>query len=136
MLTTRAKPADPTLAWALLHRLEPLASKDDWPYLKLDSQIAVASVLSRAGLVDSARHLLDASQGNMDVDPAQDLLFTEAFVRAYLGDQKDKDKAIQLLQRYIAGHPERRGDLAKDYQWWFRPLRDDPRYQQLAGSAH
>jgi serine/threonine-protein kinase len=135
MLTTRAKPPDPALAWKLAGALEAQTPKSDLAFQKLDDQIAVAAVLSRGGLVDSARHLLDRSQGNMDVDPAQDLLYSEAFVRANLGDQKDKDKAIQLLQRYIAGHPERREDLAKDYQWWFRPLRDDPRYQQLAGGA-
>jgi len=135
MLTTKAKPADPALAWNLVRQLEAHSAKDDWPFLKLDSQIAVAAVLARAGRVDSARSLLDHSQGNMEVDPAQDLLYTEAFVWALLAEKADKDKAFQLLQRYIAGHPERRADLAKDYLWWFRPLRDDPRYQQLAGNG-
>jgi len=131
----KAKPADPALAWNLVRQLEAHSAKDDWPFLKLDSQIAVAAVLARAGRVDSARSLLDHSQGNMEVDPAQDLLYTEAFVWALLAEKADKDKAFQLLQRYIAGHPERRADLAKDYLWWFRPLRDDPRYQQLAGNG-
>ena len=68
----------------------------------------------------------------MEVDPAQDLLYGEAFVFTLLGD---KDRAFELLKRYVAGHEERRADLAKDYQWWFRDLRSDPRYQQLAGSS-
>jgi eukaryotic-like serine/threonine-protein kinase len=133
MLTTKAKPADVTRAWQLVHDLEALVPKEDWPFRKLDAQIAVAAVLARAGSVDSAQHLLDRSQGNLDVDPAQDLLYSEAFVRTLLGE---KDKALRLLQRYVAGHAERRADLAKDYQWWFRDLRSDPRYQQLAGTTH
>jgi serine/threonine-protein kinase len=132
MLTTKAKTADPGLAWRLLEQLEGLTPKEDWPFQKLDSQITVAAVLARAGLVDSARRVLDRSQGNPEVDPAQDLLYGEAFVRTLLGE---KTKAIDLLKRYVAGHNERRADLAKDYLWWFRDLRNDPRYQALTAGA-
>jgi serine/threonine-protein kinase len=123
---------DAGLAWQLYGHLEGITPKDQWDFVKLDARIAVAAVLARARLVDSARHVLERSQGNMDVDPAQDLLYGEAFVFTLLGD---KDKAFELLKRYVAGHEERRADLAKDYQWWFRDLRSDPRYQQLAGGA-
>jgi eukaryotic-like serine/threonine-protein kinase len=119
-------------AWRLLGRLEALTPKEQWPFSKLDAQIAVAAVLARAGRVDSARHVLDRSQGNGDVDPTGDLLYSEAFVRTIL---KDKDRAFELLKRYIAGNEERRAALAKDYQWWFQDLRSDPRYQQLIGST-
>jgi serine/threonine-protein kinase len=123
---------DPTAAWRLVEQLQDLTPKDQWPFNQLDAQIAVAAVLARAGLADSARHVLDRSQGNSDVDPTQDLLYTQAFVRTILGD---KDRAFELLKRYIAGNDERRTGLAEDYQWWFRDLRSDPRYQQLIGSA-
>ena len=132
MLTTSAKPPDPGFAWRLLGQLQGLTSKDDWAYTKLDAQIAVAAVLARAKLVDSARHVLDRSQATPELDPAQDLLYGEAFVRTLLGD---KTRAIDLLKRYVAGHNERRTDLAKDYQWWFRDLRSDPRYQALTAGA-
>ncbi len=131
MLTTKAKSPDAGQAWRLLGQLEGLTPREDWPFRKRDGQIAVAAVLARAGLVDSARHVLDRSQGNPDIDPAQDLLYGEAFVRTLLGD---KTKAIDLLKRYVAGHTERRADLAKDYQWWFRDLRGDPRFQALTGA--
>jgi hypothetical protein len=124
---------DPAYAWRLMGQLQGVTPKDQWAFTRLDAQIAVAAVLARANLVDSARHVLARSQGNMDVDPAQDLLYSEAFVRTILGD---KDRAFELLKRYIAGHEERRADLAQDYQWWFRDLRSDPRYQQLTGGAH
>ena len=123
---------DPGLAWRLFGQLEGVTPKDQWDFVKLDAQIAVAAVLARAKFVDSARQVLERSKGNMDVDPAQDLLYGEAFVFTLLGD---KDRAFELLKRYVAGHEERRADLAKDYQWWFRDLRSDPRYQQLAGSS-
>ena len=132
LLTMQAVPARVDSAWAMFGELQKRTSSEDWPLEKLDGQIAVAAVLARAGLVDSARHLLDRSQGNSEIDPAQDLLYREAFVRTLL---HDNDKALQLLRRYLAGHEERRADLAKDYQWWFRDLRSDPRYQQLAGTA-
>jgi len=92
----------------------------------------VAAVLARAGFVDSSRHLLAKSRGTPSLDPAQDLLYDEAFVRTLLGD---KDEALRLLKLYVAGHDERRADLAKDYQWWFRDLRGDPRYQALTGAG-
>jgi serine/threonine-protein kinase len=132
MLTTKTKPPDPAQAWRFLGQLEGLTPQEEWPFRKLDMQIAVAAVLARAGLVDSARHVLDRSQGNPDIDPAQDLLYGEAFVRTLLGE---KTKAIDLLKRYVAGHNERRADLAKDYLWWFRDLRSDPRYQALTAGV-
>jgi serine/threonine-protein kinase len=132
MLTTKAKPADVALAWRLVRELEGLVPKEDWAFRRLDAQIAVAAVLARDSLADSARHLLDRSKGNPEIDPAQDLLYGEAFVRTLLGE---KSKALDLLTRYVSGHNERRADLAKDYLWWFRDLRNDPRYQQLAGGA-
>ncbi len=132
LLTMQAVPARVDSAWEFFGQLRKLTSPEDWPLEQLDGQITVAAVLARAGAVDSARHLLDRSQGNPQIDPAQDLLFREAFVRTLL---HDNDRALELLRRYLAGHEERRADLAKDYQWWFRNLRSDPRYQQLVGTA-
>ncbi|HEY6925462.1 MAG TPA: serine/threonine-protein kinase, partial [Steroidobacteraceae bacterium] len=132
LLTMQAVPARVDSAWEFFAELRKVTSPEDWPLERLDGQITVAAVLARAGLVDSARHLLDRSQGNSQIDPAQDLLFREAFVRTLL---HDNDRALELLRRYLAGHEERRADLAKDYQWWFRNLRSDPRYRQLAGTA-
>ena len=128
MLTTRAKSPDVAEAWRLFEELHRLTAADDWAFEHLDAQIAIAAVLTRAGLVDSARHLLSRSRGTPDIDPAQDLLYSEAFARTLLGD---KDEALRLLKQYIAGHEERRAELAKDYLWWFRDLRGDPRYQAL-----
>lgn len=132
MLTTKAKEPDVAAAWGLVDEVKRLTPPDDWAYQRLDAQIAVAGVLARAHLADSARHLLVASRGNPEIDPARDLLYSSAFVRTMLGDHEE---ALQLLREFIAANPERRAELAKDYQWWFRDLRRDPRYQQLAGTG-
>jgi hypothetical protein len=94
-------------------------------------QIAVAAVIKRAGFADSARRVLARSRGAPDIDPSRDLSYNEAFVRTLLGD---KAEAIRLLKQYVAANPERRADLATDDTWWFRDLRNDPRYQELAGT--
>jgi len=131
MLTTRVTPANPVIvdsAWRLVEEIQKRTSPEDRQLSKLTAQMAVAAVLARAGLVDSARHLAVQSRASTEVDQAQDLLYFEAFVRTLLGD---KDEALKLLQRYLAGNEERRADVAGDYQWWFRDLRTDPRWQQL-----
>ena len=54
------------------------------------------------------------------------------FARTVLGEH---DEAFALLREYLAANPRHRADLAKDYQWWFRDLRTDPRCQQLVAGA-
>jgi serine/threonine-protein kinase len=132
LLTTRAEPPNVGSAWRLLGELERLTPAPEWAYEKLESQITVAGVLARAGFADSARRLLARSRAGSDLDPTGDLRYYEAFVRTLLGE---RDDALRLLKEYVATNPERRADLAKDYQWWFRDLRSDPRYRELAGIA-
>ncbi len=130
LMTSQAEAPDVAKAWQLVGRLGELTPAQRWEFGKLKAQMAVAAVLARDRSVDSARRVLTRSRGNATLDPAQELLYLEAFVRTLLGD---RDDALQLLKRYVAANPERRVDLAKDSQWWFRDLRSDPRYRQLAG---
>ena len=133
LMTSQAEAPDVAKAWQLVDQLGELTPAQRWEFGKLKAQMAVAAVLARDRSVDSARRVLTRSRGNPKLDPAQELLYLEAFVRTLLGD---RDDALQLLKRYVAANPERRVDLAKDSQWWFRELRNDPRYRQLAGTAH
>ena len=112
--------------------LEPLTPPQQWRVERLKAQIAIAAVIARAGFADSARHVLLRSRGTAEIDPTRDLPYMEAFVRALLGD---KAEAIQLLKQYVAANPERRADLSTDSGWWFRDLRGDPRFQELAGKS-
>jgi len=40
-----------------------------------------------------------------------------------------------LLSRYYAAHPQQQRYAAKDESFWWKPLKDDPKYQQLVGST-
>ena len=57
-------------------------------------------------------------------------MYFEALLHAILGD---KDEAIRLLGTYVATNPQVRDGIARDESWWFRDLRQDPRYKQLIG---
>jgi tetratricopeptide (TPR) repeat protein len=132
LLTTRAKAPDVGEAWRVLAQLQQLTPREQWASAGLEFHMVVAAVLARAGLADSSRRVLARSRGSSEVDPTRTLLYYEAFVRTLLGD---RDDALRLLKEYLAINPQRQADLAQDYQWWFRDLRNDPRYKDLAGTG-
>jgi hypothetical protein len=51
--------------------------------------------------------------------------------RAQLGE---KDRALMLLGRYYASHPQERAFASRDESWWLEPLRNEPRYKALTGA--
>ena len=131
LLTTSARQPDVAEAWRLVAELERVTPPSEWAFGQRTAHMFVAAVLARVGLADSARRVAVRSRADADVDPTRDLLYYEAFVRTLLGD---RDVALRLLKEFLAANPEQRTDLAQDYQWWFRDLREDPRYQELAGT--
>ncbi|MGH7499153.1 MAG: protein kinase domain-containing protein [Gemmatimonadales bacterium] len=128
LMTSRAKEPDVTLAWVLADSLAKLAPAGGRQFEKLKARMAVAAVLARKGLADSARHVAEGSRGNPDVDPTRDLLYIEAFVRMLLND---KAEALKALKVYLAVNPDRRATLSDDPGWWFRGLQDDSAFQTL-----
>ena len=88
-------------------------------------------MVTRAGLADSARHVLERSQGDAEIDPQRELLGYVAFVRVMLGD---KDEALRLLDQYLVANPKHREGFRKIVHWWWRPLQDDPRFKALIGA--
>jgi len=98
----------------------------------VQSQDAVAAVLARAGLKDSARHLLARSRGGPDVDPEAELLSYQAFAYLLLGD---RDEALRLMKQQIAANAAHRVGLARSTHWWWRDIKDDPRFKQLIGTG-
>ena len=94
--------------------------------------MAVAAAIARAGMADSARAApwpgahtamrTSIRRGSM-------LVNVEAFVRTIL---KDNGEALDLLTEYmaVAGRDPSEIDF-----WWFDGLREEPRYQMLAGSG-
>jgi serine/threonine-protein kinase len=131
LLTTKAKDPDPAKAWKLADSLLALTPEPGRAYQRLNGQLAVAAVLARAGLADSARHLAARSRGDAQLDPSRDLANIAAFVYTLLGD---RPAALDQLKVYLAANPGRRASLADDPGWWFRDLADDPQFKQLVGS--
>ncbi len=90
-----------------------------------------AAVIARAGLPDSARHVLERSKGNAEVDPQKELPGYEAVVRVMLGD---RDEALRLLDEYFTANPKHREGFRKSVHWWWRPIQSDPRFKALIGA--
>ena len=131
MMSSKAVDPDVGLAWQLADEVVRLTPDRDRPYRRLYEQIYVAAVVTRAGLADSARHVLERSQGDAEIDPQRELLGYVAFVRVMLGD---KDEALRLLDQYLVANPKHREGFRKIVHWWWRPLQDDPRFKALIGA--
>ncbi len=132
IMTTKAVRADPIEAWRRATEYENVAAPQQREYNRREGQIVVAAVLGRAGLPDSARHVLVRARADRTIDPRGELMGYEAVVRTMLGDKKE---AVDLLQKYLTDHPEHRRGFAKVNAWWWRPLQDDPRFQTLIAAG-
>jgi tetratricopeptide (TPR) repeat protein len=87
-----------------------------------------ALALVQAGMKDSAEALATANQGDSQIDPNGELTNLAINVYALSGN---KDKALDLIARFLATNPQQRESAAKDRSWWLESLRSDPRYQAL-----
>ena len=109
------------------------ANKVDKPEVaKRKGMMLAAIALIRAGLPDSAKSVIGRAEASESLDPTGDLVYLEAIARTQLGE---KDKAISLLGRYYAAHPQQQRYAAKDESFWWKPLQDDPKYRVLVGST-
>jgi eukaryotic-like serine/threonine-protein kinase len=108
------------------------ANKVDKPeFVQKRGGMIAAIALVQAGLGDSARAVIKRSQGSESIDPGGDLIQFEMIARAQLGE---KDRALMLLGRYYASHPQERAFASRDESWWLEPLRNEPRYKALTGA--
>nr|MBA2459345.1 hypothetical protein [Gemmatimonadales bacterium] len=131
LLTTRAREPDVQLAWRLADSTTRLAPADERNYQRLSTRISVAATIARAGLKDSARHVLSRSLGNSEIDATRDLMFAAAFVYILLGDTT---AALEALKAYVVANPERRSALGNEPTWWFRPLENNSKFRELVGA--
>jgi predicted Zn-dependent protease len=81
-------------------------------------------VLVRGGHIDSARSVVRRVRARSGEDPWLD--YYEANVRLQLGET---DRALALLETFVDALPHRREYIARD--WWWRPLRAEPRFEAL-----
>ncbi len=132
MLSTKATQPDVRLAWTLADSLAKVAPVGRREFEAREARMFVAMVLARAGQTDSAGHVALRARGAADVDPTQDLAYSEVYVHILRGD---KDQAFAALKRYLAANPERRSSLSDTTEtstpWWFRSIEDDPRFRIL-----
>jgi len=132
LMIAKQVPADVPLAWKLADSIVALTAAPDRPYAKLQAEALVAAALARAGLGDSARHLLGRIDDPADLDPTKDLTLDKGVAYNLLGD---KDQALKALATYVAANPGTADDLNSDNNWMWRNLRDDPRFIALAKST-
>ena len=127
LMTMPAVEPKPDSAWSLLEEYDRVAPPRDvvgrhW------NETAVAAVLARAGLADSAVAVAVRARADENIDPVRNVLYAEAFVRAILGQESE---TFDLLSTYLEAQPGQRGEVAKT--WWFESLHDDPGFQALVG---
>jgi len=128
LMTAPDAQPDLTVAWRLLAQIDSLTPAPRKAFEHHRAATIVGAALARAGLKDSARHVLERARPERDVDPSQETLSIEAFARTILGD---RDEAIGLLKRYVAANPSHAFTRGGDISWWWRDLKSDPRFVQL-----
>ena len=132
LMTTPAREANVDSTWHLVALLDTVAPQQYRAYIRLEARFRAGGVIARAGLKDSAARVLQRTRAAITpaVDPGQELLAIEAMQRTLLGDH---DAAIALLKRYSAANPGH-FERGKDISWWWRDLKDDPRFKALVGA--
>ena len=132
-MATPALPADVDRAWELQAQVVDFASEGGRGFLDLQGRVLVAGAIARAGMADSARAVLMAARkaaADSGVDPHQDLLGLEAYIRSVL---QDYDEAIDLLKSYVAANPGHAFEQVIGTAWWWREVRNHPRINEIGG---
>ena len=124
------QPPDVAGAWRILEQDVSLWPPNARDFRRRRDQLLVSFVLLNAGLKDSADRVARRSRADASVDPNRELIYIEAMLRNRLGD---RDESLRLLAEYLAANPQDRMTLANDQTWWWRGVRDDPRFKQLVG---
>jgi serine/threonine-protein kinase len=132
IMTSKLAQPDPKAAWRLADSVVALTPDPrDQRYERLYGRVLVAGVLARAGLTDSARHVLTDTKPDPEVDPSNDLANTAAFVWLLAGDTTE---ALNQIKRYLVANPDRVADFRDSPNWWFRGVSEDPRYKAIVGA--
>jgi TolB-like protein/tetratricopeptide (TPR) repeat protein/predicted Ser/Thr protein kinase len=130
LLTTNARAPNVDEAWRLADEFAALSPETDREYNYQSGRIVVGGVLARAGLIDSARAVLERAQVSPTVDPNLVLTQDEAYMWILVGDY---DRAIDLLELYHAANPDEDhgGGESGELFWWWRDLQTYPRFSEL-----
>jgi TolB-like protein/tRNA A-37 threonylcarbamoyl transferase component Bud32 len=134
-LTAPGTKVDVDQAWRDYERMGQLASAKTWQFSRHDDKMLVAAGIARAGMRDSARHVLEAARGNRTDDPQGALYAREALIRLIIGTASDTAEAFDLLKRYVSLNPAHRKGFAETQSWWWKGLKGDARFRELVGGA-
>lgn len=129
LMTIPGTEPDPARAWSLLQRVDRLTPPQEVGRDKV-TEMAVAAVLARAGLRDSALAVASRARSDVEEDPAREMMYFEAFVRTLAGDEEE---AVALIESYLAASPGQRKEVAST--WWFDSLHDRADFRRLVGLA-
>jgi TolB-like protein len=111
-------------AWEVLDRLEAVIPASSWP----PGVPLVAAVAARAGMEDSAATLLDRLGPASDRSPNINVNAAYAYLQL-----DEEERALDLLSGYLEANPGQRDYVARE--WWWRPLRDHPRFRQMVADS-
>lgn len=129
MITPGVDPDVPA-AWRLLAKQDSLVPEPRRVFEHTRNLLTVGGVIARAGMVDSAKAVLNRVSPSVtpDLDPTNELVATEAYMRVLTGE---KDRAVDLLSRFAAANPESLESSHGEVQWWWRGLQDNPRFRRM-----
>ncbi len=128
MMITAIRHPDIDVAWELAGRAESLAPEGLQAYYTHEAQMIVGGVIARAGLADSANSVLNRARAGDAIDPSRTLMRVEAVMRIF---GREYDRALDLLEEYRRIHPDYSFEVGGELHWFWRPLRNDPRFQVL-----
>jgi eukaryotic-like serine/threonine-protein kinase len=117
-------------AWTVADSATALAPESNREYAAREARVAVAIILGRLQLQDSASRVLDRVRATPEIDPHDDLMYHEAYGRLTIGQ---RDRAIRLLKEYVVRNPQHREGWLKDSAWWWRDLESDPEFRRTMG---
>jgi serine/threonine-protein kinase len=132
MYTTRYQKPDIDSAWVYRSRYIALTPEKNRPFATKMGDILLGGALARAGLPDSARHVLVHARATPQEDPERELEGYEAVMRVILGDQ---DEAVRLIADYLTVNPGHRKGFATRTGWWWRDLQGNPKFKALIAGA-
>jgi serine/threonine-protein kinase len=134
LLASPAVEPDPDRAAELVAALDTLTPAARQAAVRIESRMVLGGALARAGFADSALGVLERARTQVthDNDPHQRFLYVEAIMRSLAGDY---DGGIDLLKRYVAAHPDHNFAESAGTVWWYRDLRQQPRWREITGSS-
>ena len=116
LLASRAEEPDIARAWRLRDSVKTIAPGNQREFWTSTAQLLVAAVLARAKLADSARHVIQRSRANSEIDPTHDLAEEEAYAYTLLGDNQ---AAFTALKTYWTANPNQQKAMADNPGWKF-----------------